>query len=90
MFTEFRAFTEFGFIAGSGILLTFLMMYSVFPALLVLFERLGWRVRAAKENRNPSQPRFWFNPLAHKRLILAGAGLAIIFSLIPSPRFGRF
>lgn len=37
--TEFRAFAEFGFIAGSGILLIFLSMYSVFPALVVVFER---------------------------------------------------
>lgn len=44
LFTEFRAFREFGFIAGSGILLIFLAMYSVFPALLSVMEtRIDWR-----------------------------------------------
>lgn len=41
MITDFRAFHEFGFIAGTGILLTFVAMYTVLPALLVLGERLG-------------------------------------------------
>ena len=39
MLTEFRAFAEFGFIAGSGMLLIFVSMYSVFPALVVVLER---------------------------------------------------
>ncbi|HHI88745.1 MAG TPA: hypothetical protein ENK01_02225, partial [Hellea balneolensis] len=44
MLTSFRAFTEFGFIAGSGVLLVYLSMYSVFPALVVVMEKLGiWR-----------------------------------------------
>ena len=37
--TSFRAFSEFGFIAGTGILLILVTMYSVFPALLVVMER---------------------------------------------------
>lgn len=44
MFTEFRAFREFGFIAGSGILLIYCSMYTVFPALLSVFERhISWQ-----------------------------------------------
>ncbi len=44
IFTEFRAFTEFGIIAGSGIGLIFLAMYSVQPCLIVLMERVNWSV----------------------------------------------
>lgn len=40
MLTEFRAFSEFGFIAGTGVALSLISMYIVFPALLVLAERI--------------------------------------------------
>ncbi|NOZ10503.1 MAG: MMPL family transporter [Gammaproteobacteria bacterium] len=39
--TDFRAFFEFGFIAGTGVALIFLSMYLVFPALMLLAERIG-------------------------------------------------
>lgn len=38
---DFRGFSEFGFIAGTGILFALLSMIIVMPALLVLFERYG-------------------------------------------------
>lgn len=40
MLTDFRAFSEFGFIAGTGVVLSLVSMYLVFPALLVLAERI--------------------------------------------------
>ncbi len=40
MITDFRAFYEFGFIAGTGVAFTLLAMYLVFPALMVLAERI--------------------------------------------------
>ncbi len=49
LFTEFRAFREFGFIAGSGVLLIYIAMYSVFPALLSVFEKqINWHRRPTK------------------------------------------
>lgn len=39
MFTEFRGFSEFGFIAGTGLLLCLLAMVYVLPCLLVLGEK---------------------------------------------------
>lgn len=39
---KFRGFSEFGFIAGTGIMLALLCMLFILPALLVIFERLGW------------------------------------------------
>ena len=41
MITDFRAFWEFGLIAGTGILLAFLAMYVLFPSLLVLADKMG-------------------------------------------------
>ena len=39
--TDFRAFYEFGFVAGTGVLCTFIAMYTVCPAGFVLSERLA-------------------------------------------------
>jgi predicted RND superfamily exporter protein len=71
MLTEFRAFTEFGAIAGMGIVLTFISMYSIFPALLVVMERLGWKASAIPKGiwllrmgRTDS-----LNPLAYRKPI---------------------
>ena len=62
MFTEFRAFREFGFIAGTGILLIYTAMYSVFPALLSVFEsRINWHkhapVKTAKAQTEVGAPK---------------------------------
>jgi len=40
LITDFRAFFEFGFIAGTGVALTYLSMYLVFPALMLAAERI--------------------------------------------------
>lgn len=40
MLTDFRAFYEFGFIAGTGVSLSLVSMYLVFPALIVLADRI--------------------------------------------------
>ncbi|WP_069130835.1 efflux RND transporter permease subunit [Rhodohalobacter halophilus] len=42
MFADFRGFSEFGFIAGLGILFALTAMLFVLPALLVIFERWNW------------------------------------------------
>ncbi|MDX1638085.1 MAG: MMPL family transporter [Balneolaceae bacterium] len=39
---RFRGFSEFGFIAGTGIILALFCMLFVLPSLLVIFERFGW------------------------------------------------
>lgn len=39
---KFRGFSEFGFIAGTGIILALFCMLFVLPALLVVFEKWNW------------------------------------------------
>ncbi len=39
---DFRGFSEFGFIAGLGIILALFCMLYVLPALLVIFEKWNW------------------------------------------------
>lgn len=42
IYADFRGFSEFGFIAGIGIVLAYLAMMYLLPAFIVIFERLGW------------------------------------------------
>lgn len=42
IFADFRGFSEFGFIAGTGIILALFCMLFVLPAILVVFERWNW------------------------------------------------
>ena len=80
MLTDFRAFAEFGFIAGSGILLVFVTMYSVFPALVVIFERVfKWRVKAAAAAPgNQSKPLL----LIPYKCSFVGALILLVISLL--------
>lgn len=60
MFAEFRGFSEFGFIAGLGILLALAAMLFVMPAILVLFDKWHWILlikRSPKVNRYGSKNR---------------------------------
>ncbi|MEQ9266084.1 MAG: MMPL family transporter [Balneolaceae bacterium] len=41
MFADFRGFSEFGFISGTGIILCLLTMLYVLPSLLVIFEKFN-------------------------------------------------
>jgi predicted RND superfamily exporter protein len=42
MIADFRGFSEFGFISGTGILLAFFCMLFVMPALIVICEKMGF------------------------------------------------
>jgi predicted RND superfamily exporter protein len=39
MFSGFKGFFEFGLIAGNGMLMTIISMFTVFPCLIILFEK---------------------------------------------------
>ena len=87
MLTEFRAFTEFGFIAGTGVLLAYVAMYTVLPALIVILEQLGWRgdkpgkVHGIKINASDM-----LNPLKHQSAVLWVMLGLMIFALDFAPQ----
>ena len=75
MLADFKGFYEFGFIAGTGILFSFLSMTLVAPAFIIVFERLGLvktRAPQFKKKEHPSR-RFPFP----KVILLAGIGFAV-------------
>lgn len=52
MFADFRGFSEFGFISGTGILLALFGMLYILPALLVVLdERLNWILISDKKKQ---------------------------------------
>ncbi|MCG8372069.1 MAG: MMPL family transporter [Balneolales bacterium] len=60
MFAQFRGFSEFGFISGTGIMLALFSMLYVLPSLLVIFERYnlilfnaGYEEKKVESHRYP-------------------------------------
>lgn len=86
LLTDFRAIYEFGFIAGTGIVLAFIAMYTLFPAFIAMGERLnlvrGFRV-GSKSHRvlTGAYPR----PIT--TLAVVGSVLATALVFAPSLAF---
>lgn len=80
MFADFRGFSEFGFISGTGIMLALFAMLFVLPALLVLFERYNLILFSHDEDfHNVSRKRY---PFA-RTIVVVGliiSGVVIAFS----------
>lgn len=77
---QFRGFSEFGFIAGSGILLALLCMLFVLPSLLVIFERKNWILLNERERVKPSNSSNNRFPWS-RSVIIAGLLIALVVGL---------
>ena len=95
MLADFRGFSEFGFIAGTGILFSIVAMTLVLPAVLVLFERIGFlriEPRAGDEGgvRMTAQKRFpgarW---VVRGGLVVLVASIALLPKLAFEYDFGK-
>lgn len=63
---DFRGFSEFGFIAGLGIILALFCMLYVLPSLIVIFDRWNWILlikRSEEVSTEPAIRRFPFSKL---------------------------
>jgi len=82
MLTDFQGVRELGFVAGTAILLAFLAMLTLFPALLVLRERRPHRrpaVHAPLSDHAELQARWLVRITEHRRTILvASAGITVL------------
>ena len=92
MLTDFRGIQELGFIAGIAILIAWVGMMTLFPAILMFVDRhhadrpRGQRPRAhqLERIRVPLLDRL----VTYPRTVLIGAGLLTAFSLWAVPRVG--
>ena len=85
-FSEFRAFHEFGAVAALGIFFATAAYTTVLPALIGLFERLGWRPRRLAFGRTS----WWAERVGrHGGQILVASALVIaaVAWRIPDARF---
>ena len=85
LITDFRAFYEFGFIAGTGIILTYISTYTMLPAMLALAEKFGL-YKTGKVFISPFRfkgkkyPRPWRTIIGIGVLLVISAGLATLVS----------
>ncbi|MEZ4700469.1 MAG: MMPL family transporter [Rhodothermales bacterium] len=80
---DFRGFSEFGFIAGTGIVLALFAMLLVMPALISLFERMHL-LNLSNEGVAPEPASK--KPFPAVRTILTGSIAAVILALVFLPR----
>src|SRR6056297_4282177 len=71
MFADFRGFSEFGFIAGLGIMLALVCMLFILPALLVLFERWNWLLLPPRSEDRAVKPLFKRFPMARSIIVFS-------------------
>ncbi len=89
VFFEFRGFSEFGLIAGNGMVLTSLAMMTLFPSVIVFFEKNRrfkiFRLHAPKTQHRDSHQTSWYYPLHFQRnavrIVFAVAILVAFFQV---------
>ena len=81
MAADFKGFSEFGFLAGTGVLVALISTLHVLPALLVLCERWG----VLHFERSHPVKAVVRGPLVGVRGLLAGCALVTIIALFMAP-----
>ena len=83
-FADFRGFSEFGFIAGTGVLLALVAMTVVMPALIAALERTGGlNLDATSEAAGVRRAG---RPFPAARGVVLGSLVAVVAALILLPR----
>ncbi|NBB77644.1 MAG: MMPL family transporter [Bacteroidetes bacterium] len=77
IFADFRGFSEFGFIAGTGIILALFCMLFVLPSLLVIFERWNWILLTERADENEPEPAIRQFPFA-KPVVTVGILVSLV------------
>jgi predicted RND superfamily exporter protein len=84
IYADFRGFSEFGFIAGVGIVLAYLAMMYLLPAFIVAFERFGWilvntNAEIAASAKEPDQAPVKTHRYPYARTIVAAGLIVLVF-----------
>ena len=87
MFADFRGFSEFGFIAGIGILLALFCMLFIMPALLVIFDRWHWILLIKRSEKVETKPLIRRFPFARTIVIFGVLVSVIVITLSGNLRF---
>lgn len=87
MFADFRGFSEFGFIAGLGIMLALVCMLFVLPALLVIFDRWRWILLIKRSDKIPNNAVLKRYPYARTIVIVGVLVSVVVLSFSGTLRF---
>jgi predicted RND superfamily exporter protein len=89
MFADFRGFSQFGFIAGTGILFAVLAMIVVLPALIRAFTTIGLlRIEHMDETEVPWAARTdWRYPRYKTVLVVTLLAVVVSAALVPGLKF---
>lgn len=87
IFADFRGFSEFGYIAGMGIMFALLCMLFVLPSLLVLFERWNWLLLPPRSEERIFIPLFRRFPLSRSIIIFGIVTAAAVIAFSGNLRF---
>lgn len=87
MFADFRGFSEFGFIAGTGILLALFCMLFLLPALLVIFDRWHWILLIKRSDEVEMKPAIRRFPFTRSIVIFGVLASVIVLGLSGNLRF---
>lgn len=77
VFADFRGFSEFGFIAGTGILLALFAMLFILPALLVIFDRWRWVLLIKRSDDVVIEPAIRRYPFS-RLIVIFGVLISVI------------
>jgi len=87
MVADFRGFSEFGFIAGMGIILALFCMLFVLPALLVIFDRWRWILLIPRSKENQKKEVIRRYPFARSIVIVGVLVSVVVLSFSGNLRF---
>jgi hypothetical protein len=80
--TEFKGFSEFGFIAGIGVLLALVSFILVMPAMILLAERFNiLRIKVSRTKAKGDEPAPGQEPFRLPRTVLVLSGLALAYGI---------
>lgn len=82
---DFRGFSQFGFMAGTGILFALVSMLVVMPALLAIFERYGLLNLESTRNRN-AVPEITSKPFPAAGALLILSVVVVLVAVVMLPR----
>ncbi len=75
---KFRGFSEFGFIAGSGIILALFCMLFVLPSLLVICEKFNWILLNERDTDNHKSGRFFHRFPFARTIVVLGLMISMV------------
>ncbi|MCG2590884.1 efflux RND transporter permease subunit [Rhodohalobacter sulfatireducens] len=84
---DFRGFSEFGFIAGTGIILALFCMLYVLPALLVIFDRWNWILLVERAEDKTPKPVIRRFPFSRTIVVFGLVVSAVVLSFSGNLRF---